>query len=128
MGEDDLCTTQNEQCLVNNRSYSESSTGIQSLALFIGCRTDYRCHFPRKRDRRFTKANIRPFLGRGGGKVVSVLAFYSDNPNSNPKEAKKICLKRTKIRKKEAGVGTLKKHLVVHGSYLESFNNLVIIF
>ena len=45
-----------------------------------------------------------------------------------PKKLKKFCLKRTKIRKKEAGVGTLKKHLVVHGSYLESFNNLVIIF
>ena len=25
-----------------------------------------------------------PCLGRGGGKVVSVLAFYSDNPSSNP--------------------------------------------
>ena len=28
-------------------------------------------------------------LGRGGGQVVSVLAFYSDDPSSNPAEAKK---------------------------------------
>ena len=25
--------------------------------------------------------------GRGGGQVVSILAFYSDNPSSNPTEA-----------------------------------------
>ena len=26
-------------------------------------------------------------MGRGGGQVVSVLAFYSDDPSSNPAEA-----------------------------------------
>ena len=26
-------------------------------------------------------------LGRGGGQVVSMLAFYSDDPSSNPAEA-----------------------------------------
>ena len=26
-------------------------------------------------------------MGRGGGRVVSVLAFYSDDPSSNPTEA-----------------------------------------
>ena len=45
-------------------------------------------------------------LGRGGGQVVSVLAFYYDDLSSNPAEAYsfsvKLCLKRTKINKKEA--------------------------
>ena len=49
------------------------------------------------------------FQGCGGGQVVSVLAFYSDNPSSNPAEvynfSVKLLLKRTKINKKEAGVG-----------------------
>ena len=31
------------------------------------------------------------FLGRGGGEVVSVLAFYSDDPSSNPVKILKIC-------------------------------------
>ena len=48
-------------------------------------------------------------VGRGGGQVVSVLAFYSDDPSSNPAEiynfSVKLLLKRTKINKKEAGVG-----------------------
>ena len=26
-------------------------------------------------------------MGRGGGQVVSVLAFYSDDPGSNPADA-----------------------------------------
>ena len=55
-------------------------------------------------------------MGRGGGQVVSVLAFYSDDPSSNPAEvynfSVKLLLKRTKINKKEAGVGPfLKKQL-----------------
>ena len=52
-------------------------------------------------------------LGRGGGQVVSVLAFYSDDPSSNPAEvynfSVKLLLKRTKINKKEAGVGPFLK-------------------
>ena len=47
--------------------------------------------------------------GCGGGQVVSVLAFYSDDPSSNPAEvynfSVKLLLKRMKINKKEAGVG-----------------------
>ena len=45
--------------------------------------------------------------------MVSVLAFYSDDPSSNPDEvynfSVKFLLKRTKINKKEAGVGPFKK-------------------
>ena len=41
--------------------------------------------------------------------MVSGLAFYSDNPSSNPAEvyifSVKLLLKRTKINRKEAGVG-----------------------
>ena len=44
-------------------------------------------------------------MGRGGGQVVSVLAFYSDNPSSNPAEvynfSVKLLLKRTKIKTKK---------------------------
>ena len=51
--------------------------------------------------------------GRGGGQVVRVLAFYSDDPSLNPAEvynfSVKLLLKRTKINKKEAGVGPFKK-------------------
>ena len=28
--------------------------------------------------------SIKKSVGRGGGQVVSMLAFYSDNPSSNP--------------------------------------------
>ena len=46
---------------------------------------------------------------RGGGQVVSVLAFYSNDPSLNPAEVYNFsvnCLsKRTKINKKETGVG-----------------------
>ena len=31
--------------------------------------------------------NCLKILGRGGGQVVSVLAFYSDDPSSNPADA-----------------------------------------
>ena len=45
----------------------------------------------------------------GGGQVVSILAFYSDNPSSNPGDAYSFSvqfgLKRTMIKKKEVGVG-----------------------
>ena len=65
--------------------------------------------------------------GRGGGQVVSVLAFYSDDPNSKPADAHsffcKICVwKRTKKLQKEAGVDPFLKILVIllisfHGSF-----------
>ena len=39
-------------------------------------------------------------VGRGGGQVASVLAFYSNNPSSNPAEVysfpENLCLKRRK--------------------------------
>ena len=48
--------------------------------------------------------------GRGGGVGV---AFYTDDPNSNPSEdysfSVKCCLKRTKTNKPEAGVGSFFK-------------------
>ena len=50
-------------------------------------------------------------MGRGGGgQVVSVLAFYSDNPSSNLAEAYSfflqiLCLKIPKINKKTPGLG-----------------------
>ena len=57
-------------------------------------------------------------MGCGGGQVVSVLAFYSDDPSSNPAEvynfSVKLLLKRTKINKKEAGVGPFKKNILRH--------------
>ena len=53
-------------------------------------------------------------MGRGGGQVVSVLAFSSDDPSSNPAEvynfSVKLLLKRTKLNKKEAGVGPFLKN------------------
>ena len=52
-------------------------------------------------------------LGIGDCQVVSVLAFYSDHPSSNPTEAcnfsVKLCLKITKINKKRPGLAHLKK-------------------
>ena len=54
--------------------------------------------------------------------MVSVLAFYSDNPSSNPAEvynfSVKLLLKRTKINKKEAGVGPFFKKIVSPASWL----------
>ena len=50
-------------------------------------------------------------LGRGRGQVVSVLAFYSDDPSSNPTEAYSFSVKfvfeKNKNKQKEAGVGPL---------------------
>ena len=52
-------------------------------------------------------------MGRGGGLVVSVLAFYSDDPSSIPAEvynfSVKLLLKRMKINKKRPGLAHLKK-------------------
>ena len=47
-------------------------------------------------------------LGRGGGTVVNMLAFYSDNLSSNPAkvynfDGVKIAFKRTKINRKRGG-------------------------
>ena len=49
-------------------------------------------------------------MGHGGGLVVNVLAFYSDNPSSNPVGYLNFLNKKTKINEKEARVGpSLKK-------------------
>ena len=49
----------------------------------------------------------------GGGHVVIMLAFYSNNPSSNPAEAYsfyvKIVFKKKKNKQKEARFGTFKK-------------------
>ena len=57
-------------------------------------------------------------IGPWCGQVVSVLAFYSENPSSNRAEAYsfsvRLCLKRTKINKKEAGgLSTLKINSII---------------
>ena len=50
------------------------------------------------------------FYGRGGGLMVSVLAFYSDDTSSNPSEvfhfAVKLLVRRTN-KQKDAGVSPL---------------------
>ena len=52
-------------------------------------------------------------VGRGGGLVVSVPAFNSDDPSSNPAGYLiNFLYKKTKINEKEAGIGPLKKPLV----------------
>ena len=44
--------------------------------------------------------------GRGGGLVVSILAFYFDDPSSNPAGYLNLLYEKTKINEKEAGIGT----------------------
>ena len=48
-------------------------------------------------------------LGRGGGQVVSVLAFHSDDPSLIPAEAYSFSVKfvfeKNENKQKEAGVG-----------------------
>ena len=44
-------------------------------------------------------------MDRGGGQVVSVLAFYSNNPRSNPTDAYRFCAGKTKNKQKYVGVG-----------------------
>ena len=52
-------------------------------------------------------------MGRGDGLVVSVPAFYSYDPISNPAGYLNFLYEKTKINEKEAGVGPSlkKKHL-----------------
>ena len=40
-----------------------------------------------------TRGVIVATMGRGGGQVVSVLAFYSDDPSSNPAEVYNFSVK-----------------------------------
>ena len=50
-------------------------------------------------------------MGCGGGQVVSLLAFYSNDPSSNPAKVYSffcnIVFEKNKINKKEAGFGPL---------------------
>ena len=57
---------------------------------------------------------IQYIQGRGGGQVVSVLTFYSDDPSLNPAEAYsffllKCVLEKNENKQKEAGVGPFLK-------------------
>ena len=44
-------------------------------------------------------------LDHGGGLVVSIRAFYSDDPSSNPAGYLNFLYKKTKMNEKEAGQG-----------------------
>ena len=59
------------------------------------------------------QAKLTCWLGRGGGLVVSIPAFYSDDPSSNPAGYLiNFLYEKTKINKKEDGVGpSFKKKL-----------------
>ena len=65
-----------------------------------------------------THLNKQPFIsmGRGGGQVVSVLAFYSNDPSSNAAEAYILSLKfvyeKNENEQKEDGVGPFKKNFL----------------
>ena len=56
--------------------------------------------------------------GRVGDQLVSVLAFFSYNPSSNPAEAfslfRKICIKKNENKRKEARVGPFLKNCEDH--------------
>ena len=64
------------------------------------------------------------YSGCGGGLVVSVLAFYSDDPSSIPAEVYnffcKIVVEKDENKQKEAGVGPIfkkkKKSLLLYFS------------
>ena len=47
--------------------------------------------------------------GCGGVQVVSVQAFYSDGPSSNPAFSVNLCAKKNENKQKEAGVGKFLK-------------------
>ena len=51
--------------------------------------------------------NCGSFGGRDGGLVVNVLAFYSNDPSSNPAGYLNFLYKKTKINKKETGLAEL---------------------
>ena len=55
-------------------------------------------------------SDINKFLtsGRGGGLVVSILAFYSDDPSSNPAGYLIFLYEKRKINKKRPGLPILK--------------------
>ena len=65
--------------------------------------------------------------GRGGGQVVSVLAFYYDDLTSNLADvysfSVNMCLKRTKINKKRPGLAHFFKDYEISDCYLKYFKS-----
>ena len=66
------------------------------------------------------------YEGRGGGRVVSVLAFYSDDPSLIPAElfSVKLCWKRTKINKKRPVLTHFKK-IILDSFFMELSQDLL---
>ena len=70
------------------------------------------------------------WLRPSGGQVFSMLAFYSDDPSSNPAEAyifflKKLCLNRRKNKQKEAEVGPFfKKRFLIRILPIDGLQNV----
>ena len=60
----------------------------------------------------FQLFELHSFNGRGGGLVVSVPAFYSDNPSSNPTGYLNFLYEKAKINEKDARVDLLLKKSV----------------
>ena len=71
-------------------------------------------------------------MGRGGGQVVSMLAFYSDDPSSNPTDvynfSVKLLLKRTKINKKTPGLAYLFINGRLFSIFFRSFQTPIKLF
>ena len=61
-------------------------------------------------------------MSRGGGQVVSVLAFYSDDPSSNLAEAYSFSLKfvfeKNENKQNEVGVGPFFKKITYRNIHL----------
>ena len=69
-------------------------------------------------------------LGRGGDQVVSVHAFYSDDPSSNPADAysfsvKIVFEKDRKINKERPGWPIFKQLKLFHFSFQKNVNNQI---
>ena len=56
-------------------------------------------------------------MGRGGGQVVSVFAFYSDDPSSNPADvysfSVKFVFEKNENKQKEAGLAHFLRIIVL---------------
>ena len=76
-------------------------------------------------DRSLDARNVfKLHLGRGGGQVVSVLAFYSHDPSSNPAAIYSFSLKfvfeKNENNQKGAGVGPFKKIIMLFFASIRS--------
>ena len=56
---------------------------------------------------------LSEWMGRGGGLVVSVLAFYSNDPSSNPAGVFNFLYKKTKSNEKRLGLAQLGHDLLL---------------